>query len=257
LQPLVRQALDDGADVNVSVKFSGTLRPIIQVFIARGNILCIDELLVKKPNLEKCSSDDYTSIQAAMFANIAESVKVRIVRLLLRAGADINANHSEKSCPILLAVKNNLSEVVEEVLRNQKPDFTRSSIAQIGTALAVAAANGNEAITRDLIKAGAKLESQRKGDKATPLLVAAEFGQEKIIQLLITARAKKSAVTNQGNTALHLAARNGHSGACEVLIRNNVEMDTKNKLRQTALDLAILAEQTLFDHSKHDQPKSP
>jgi ankyrin repeat protein len=244
LQPLVRQALEDGADVNADVEYHGATRPITRCFIVQGKVLCLEELLMKKPDLEKSAHCENTALQAAILSPISESVKVRMIRQLLFVGADIEAKSSRFIPPLMLAVIGNLSDVVKNLLLfSKKPDPERSTVFRAGTVLAVAAANGNEIITRDLIKAGANLESTRHSDEATPLLVAAERGEANTLRILLEAGANLDAKTKQQNTALHLAANNGHDEVCRILIEKGIEKDAPNEISATALELAIQAKQ--------------
>jgi ankyrin repeat protein len=287
LQPLVRQALDDGADFNAIVRQNGedpsaddgdgddedndfdddeddeeeeeeeeqdddgeeeeqeenVTYPVLHGFIRRGHVRCVEEVLFKKPNLEKKNSDGGTALQVALLSNISETQMVKIVHLLLFAGADVNAKAAINPSPLVLAVYQNLTSVVKELLRsNPKPDLSKTD-ANEGTSLTLAAAIGNETITRDLIKSGAKLESTRSTDKATPLLSAAENGCYNTVKILLEAGAKIDAKNKRDETALHLAAQKGHANICELLIQSGVKKNTLNDSGRSPLTLAILHNQ--------------
>ena len=187
LAPMVRQAIDDGADVNVetivvdedddsSVEDNGCVctYPVLHLFFRSGRLECIDELLLKNVDLEKTNSLGYTALQLAVDASSVlsspESKVVKIVRQLLLAGADIDAGAGagmmyaaqSRFSPIIFATYSQQPKLVQELLRwKKKPNLEECRVANIGTALALAVSLGNEEIIRHLIKAGAKLEARK------------------------------------------------------------------------------------------------
>lgn len=69
----------------------------------------------------------------------------------------------------------------------------------------------------------------------TPTHCAAFFGHDRIIELLISAKAE----FGQENTPLHLAARKGHLKAVKVLLKNNADPGAVTSDGENPLDLAI------------------
>jgi len=69
----------------------------------------------------------------------------------------------------------------------------------------------------------------------TALCLAAEFGHDKMIQLLLAAGADPNLEPIQGETALMLAARCGSLKSVEHLLKEGAKIDTENEADQTAL----------------------
>jgi ankyrin repeat protein len=68
-----------------------------------------------------------------------------------------------------------------------------------------------------------------QGDRADPL---------EAIKLFVDAGADVNAINEQGNTAAHLAAQRGNNRIIEYLVSKGAKLDVKNKGNRTALDLA-------------------
>ncbi|XP_076454337.1 uncharacterized protein LOC143289244 [Babylonia areolata] len=72
-----------------------------------------------------------------------------------------------------------------------------------------------------------------------PLLVAVEFNQEEVVNLLLTEYEYTATVTDSmGRTALHMAACHGHLNIVKQLLRHGVQLWQKDKRGNTALDEA-------------------
>ena len=70
---------------------------------------------------------------------------------------------------------------------------------------------------------------------------AANRGHTKIIELLISAKARVNCMDNNDmqHTPLHLAARMGHHEAVGVLLSNNADVSAVNWAGENPLDVAI------------------
>ena len=71
------------------------------------------------------------------------------------------------------------------------------------------------------------------------LHLAAEAGSEEVCQALLEAKAFVNSKTKSGWTSLHFAAKNGHDGLVDYLIRKKAaEVDSTTMKKQTPLHLA-------------------
>lgn len=130
----------------------------IEVLVIRGRA---------NPNAQDTAyvGDDRTALQAA-----ASGGSLRLVKLLLAAGADPNrANRHNES------------------------------------ALHFAAEKGHVQIAQELLKWGALADTKSRHTAMTPLMLAAENGQFEVVQLLVEESARRDAKNAFGKTALELA----------------------------------------------------
>ena len=146
--------------------------------------------------------DNLTPLHAAATKNEAS-----IAKLLIKAGADLEAKHQ--------------SHV---------------------TALFIACQDGCFKTAKTLIKKGANVHTTRD-QGISALFIASQEGHVKIVQLLLDAGADVNLKNELGSFPLFAATRRGHTAVVEVLLRaKNVDVNTQSQ-KWTALDLAIAREQ--------------
>ena len=141
------------------------------------------------------------------------------VRELLRSGADVNAPQSDGV-----------------------------------TAMHWAAENGDAALARVLVYAGANVGPLTRNDAYTPLHMAARGGHAEVIGLLVEAGADPAAATSStGVTAMHLAAKAGSGEAIRTLAGAGADVNARDhRWGQTPLIFAagfnrLLAVNTLVE----------
>ncbi len=113
---------------------------------------------------------------------------------------------------------------------------------QTASAVADAAARGDKAAIRDLLKQGADVNAAQ-GDGMSALHWAAERGDAELADLLIYGGANTGAVTRIGQyTPLHLAAKSGSPAVVKALIKAGANVNAKsNPSGATPIHLAALA----------------
>jgi hypothetical protein len=72
----------------------------------------------------------------------------------------------------------------------------------------------------------------------TPLMIAAFYGQDENIHVLLERNADVNATDTEGNSALHLAALQGHTACTATLIDSHARLNTRNYEGCTPLILA-------------------
>lgn len=102
------------------------------------------------------------------------------------------------------------------------------------TPLMVGCIDGNDAIVRALLDAGAKTEL-RTDDGRTALMFAAGWGDAGKVQALLDAGARVDSRTTDGRTALMWAAHRGEPGSVQAILAAGADVNATNKWRQTAL----------------------
>lgn len=101
-----------------------------------------------------------------------------------------------------------------------------------------AAANGNVALTKHLLRQGTKINAV-DGDGNCALHLAALRGHPSVVQALVHKGCSKDTVdTKFGNSAMHLAALNGHDVVVKLLIDARCKHDVREKAGKSPLHFA-------------------
>jgi len=111
---------------------------------------------------------------------------IKVVKLLIAAGADVNVKNRET--PLHIAVKKNWNEMAEL-----------------------------------LISAGADVNSRDEDLQSTPLHIAAEDGNKDIVELLVSKGADINAKDKEGKTPLKLALENGRNEIVDLLRKHGAK----------------------------------
>lgn len=171
---LVRELIAAGADVNITTGNGGTAL----MFAAIVGDMEIQRALVDAgADVNAVGGFDWTALMVA-----AVKGHVRSVRYLLASGADPNLRDIYGWTPLMRAVYERRRAVVQALL--EKPDVALDARNDQGaTALYLAAAQGDEALARALLLAGADPRmADRKG--RTPESVALAAGHSNLVRLL-------------------------------------------------------------------------
>lgn len=166
----------------------------------------------------------------------ARKGRLDIVKLLIKAGARINAANRDRHLPLHVAALAGKTEVVNLLLaagsrRNGKDKLNKDS------PLHLACRKGHNAIVRLLIAANAKVNQQNK-QRSTPLHLACIKGSLPAVENLISAGATIDAEDESGETALHKAARGGFTHIVRLLLRNDADPNSFCDRKETPLHRA-------------------
>jgi len=108
---------------------------------------------------------------------------------------------------------------------------------ELGRQLAQAAMDGDAAVVKDLLAAGA--DPKWKGSTgATALMAAAQGGHAEVVDLLIAAGSEANAANTAGVTPLILAAQNGHVNVTARLLAAGADVQARDEDGDTALSVA-------------------
>jgi ankyrin repeat protein len=155
------------------------------------------------------------SLGSSLHAAIANG-RNDIIEMLLAAGADVNAKpHLQMGSPLLAAIRRKDMNLARKLLAagaavNENLNYPSIGLQCTTTVLPAAVAWGYLPLIRDIISAGAEVNSPEWEGRKTALTVAVERGDSVAIQLLIDAGADVNApaATLFGRTALEAAVRN-------------------------------------------------
>src|ERR671913_435568 len=102
--------------------------------------------------------------------------------------------------------------------------LTAAMSAQVVSSVADAAAKGDKAAVRQLLKDGADVNGAQ-GDGMSALHWAAERGDAELADMLLYAGANVSAQTRIGQyTPLHIAAKNGSATVARALLKSGADV---------------------------------
>ncbi|CAK38721.1 uncharacterized protein An04g04570 [Aspergillus niger] len=106
------------------------------------------------------------------------------------------------------------------------------------TPLSLAAENGQEDIVQMLLERGASVET-KNSDSQTPLSLAAANGHERIVQMLLKKGATTETRSSKDQTPLSLAAENGHEKIVQMLLEVGAAIEARGQWgERTPLSLA-------------------
>jgi ankyrin repeat protein len=197
LEPIVREVLSAGADVNAhngsatyAASFQGYAN-ILRILISGGA-----EVNVFEPE------HGYNALHAA-----SRSGNVDALQVLVDAGADVNYQAWDYKNLLYIAASENDSELVRIFVQGGA-DVNAAS-GEWGDAIQVASMMGYETIVRMLIEGGANVNAC-EGHYGSALYVAASQGRKQVVQMLLEAGADVNAQVGHHGSALQAALKRDH-----------------------------------------------
>lgn len=150
----------------------------------------------------------------------AHSHRTDVVRLLIERGADVNAK-SQLGTPLHQAVDCDYRQEVSLLLAAGADPNIQDQDGR--TPLHHAVRWGNRPVVRQLLEAGANPDIADNLVEETPLQSAADAGEARIAKLLLENGAEPNAGTSGGFTALDTAVAKGHDETAMVLREAGLE----------------------------------
>ncbi len=159
-----------------------------------------------------------------------------VTKILLKAGAELNAKDEDGDTPLHGAALDGHTEVARILVKAGAKVNAKDKDGL--TPLYGAALDGHTEVARILLKAGAKVNAEIKGG-STPLLWAAHQGHAGFVKILLKSGAKVNAKDADGTTPLHWAARRGKTEVAKILVAAGAEVNGKNDYGETPLHWAL------------------
>jgi ankyrin repeat protein len=248
--------------------------------IVSGDIDALRGLLVEMPELirQRSSREHRSTLLHYVSANGIEDFRQRtphnivaITRLLLDAGADVNAEsgaYRGHSMTLGLTATSVHPEVAGVQIELMELLLDRGALIERvpGEAVRACLANGRSLAARFLATRGAYLDFENAAgvgdlDRVKELLLstsneelgkgfvwACAYGCNDVVTLLLDRGVDPAFGAGAGMTGLHLAAHDGHLDTVKLLLAHNAPLEVKNSYGGTVLD------QTLWSAVNHPMP---
>lgn len=154
------------------------------------------------------------------------------VEFLLEHGANINAENSNESTPLELAVRENHIETVRELLASGASiDDPHNEHYYMHNAR-------SKEVVSLLLRNGIKIDAKDTHGR-TPLHWAVKSARESIVHIFIDKGADVNATDSEGKTALHFAAKDGMLNIVQILIAAGANVNASDIDGRTPLTRAI------------------
>lgn len=177
----------------------------LHIAASAGAEASADYLLSRGLPVDFPGAADRTPLMSAVIAD-----QTRMVRWLLRQGADPRAKDKDGFMPLMLAVREGSGGAVAELAAYNRED--------LDSALLLAALMGRADVIDSLTNYGASIYA-RMEDGRTPLMVAAENGHKEAVELLLDLGSSRYATNPDGHTAGDLAKASGHDDIAALILR--------------------------------------
>ncbi len=242
-EPLVKAAFDQDieaveqlafASLDVNVRDKNTNMTALDQAVENNNLEIVRILLRAGANVNARNDSHRTPL---MF--LRESATVDLVRELLSAGAKVNARDESGGTALMNAASECKYEIVKELIDARAE--VEPSDANGNTALIFAARNEDALITKLLIDNGADVNAAAS-DRKSALMAAAEEGDPEVVKLLISFNADVNAIDNNGWSALMYVAGTTDVESAHALLNAGADVSVRDKDGKTALALAHDAE---------------
>lgn len=178
-------------------------------------------------------------VHAGVFEDFFKAVEVNdagTVERLIQRGFDVNSRDEKGQTALHLVLREGAFQTAETLLRQSQLDIDAPNAAG-ETPLMMAALKGRTDWARRLIERGAKLE--REG--WTPLHYAATGPEAPLVALLLDKGARIDARSPNGSTPLMMAARYGSEDSVKLLLTRGADLKLRNDRDLLAADFARLA----------------
>ena len=200
-------------------------------------------VILASPGLGRAQTNDVDAlIHAIRWRDLAR------VREILASGIDFNLPDGIGSTPLDEAIANHFPSLAIEMIRRGADVNLRPGI--LASPLATAAETCQKEVLVALLEHGAEVNRQEP-DGDTALIIASGYCKDgKIVQILLNAGANPNASDSVGYTPLINAADEGNERAAKKLIAAGADLNARDSDGETAL---VIARDRPFRTKAHDR----
>ena len=219
-----------GADIEARTNIGTTL---LHNAVQHSTVQMVQTLLASGASILTESNDGRNPLHFVAY-NQRDSDMIKFVLGLGSISVDSRA--TDGSVPLHYAAEGLSSVVVLKALLEAGSDVNAQR-PDGSTALHLAVMNSRSVHARALVKAGIDVKA-RCEDGSTALHIAAAVGDGSIISLLLKAGADANCRTNDGSTALHYIVKNFKTQNLDLLLRAGADINARRTDGSTVMHLA-------------------
>uniref|UniRef100_A0A3Q3KCZ9 SOCS box domain-containing protein n=1 Tax=Monopterus albus TaxID=43700 RepID=A0A3Q3KCZ9_MONAL len=201
---------------------------------AAGSTECVQELLSAVGSRAYVNSLTHEGESACHLA--AQRGHLAVVQLLLEAHANIDQLTNDLSCPLYAAVDGGHKEVVE-LLVCEGAEVNRTHTASCWTCLHQAT---SDKLALLLLKGHSEIAVD--DHRITPLFLAAQYGQQECLEILVNAGANVNTQAADLATPLLIASQEGHQACVDFLLDHGADPNKACSLDWPQLPIHAAAE---------------
>jgi len=181
----------------------------------------------------------FSSAIAGSYEDFFRAVEVNdgsVIRALVQRGFDANSRDPKGQTGLILALRGGSFAAADALLK--APDLDVNALNDAGeSALMMAALKGQADWSQRLIERGASIDKQGW----SPIHYAATGPDTTIVKLLLDKGAPIDARSPNGSTPLMMAAQYGAEASVDLLLQRGADPQLRNERGLSAADLARLA----------------
>ena len=226
-EDIVRLLLAAGAKAKVLVKDKSGFNPL-EVALSTGNET-IARLLLEAVDLKARDTLLHRAIR---------KYDVKMVKLLIGHGADIDAKDGQGNTPLDIAINYIHNKEIIDLL------IAKGAHKTEGKELENIPIISQDEFLQNLKKDVAEGQDINQGDAAgrTPLHTASRYGYKEVVEFLLSKGANPNVADKMGFTALHFAVMHSQVEVAKVLIEHGADVNAKdNDNSFTPLHFAVMA----------------
>jgi ankyrin repeat protein len=229
-EEVVKFLLDQGGEADIDCDGKTPLH----YAVFEGHVGVV-ELLLQHMGTQALEERDKRGRTAVHYAVVGK--KEEVLALLLSNGAQAGVADDLRTTPFMKACEMGQVGVARLLLQHQGEQVLEETNSQGRGAVHYAVQEGHEELLHFLLSQGAPANNREDSDGRTPLMVGAEVGEVGAVKMLLQHLGSKvlEETDERGQTALHLAAKNGMEEVVGFLLSQGADVHSKDKDGKTVL----------------------